>query len=62
MLALAFETAQVLLTLATFEKLDDIESRNRALQYLTDRQRTSGHWEGSIYTTAMAVSALQQVN
>lgn len=56
------ETAQVLLTLAAYQELDDVESRNRALQYINDRQRTSGHWEGSVYTTALAVSALQQVN
>jgi subtilase family serine protease/flagellar hook assembly protein FlgD len=55
------ETAQVLQVFSRYQQLLAIDSQS-AVQFITHRQRTTGHWEGSVFTTALAVNALQAVN
>ncbi|GAB2191576.1 hypothetical protein MAH1_31840 [Sessilibacter sp. MAH1] len=52
------------LVIRTFARLQQLESINftAALTFITERQRLGGHWEGSVYSTALAISALQSVN
>ncbi len=54
------ETAQALLVFLGAERSDLIDVAS-AVQFIQERQRNGGHWEGSVYTTAVAVQALQSV-
>ena len=52
------ETAQVLLAFFTYQAADQIEG-SLATEYIIEQQSTNGDWEGSVYTTALAIEALQ---
>jgi len=54
------ETSQALLAFLAAEQSGLIDV-TAAVQYIEERQRNGGHWEGSVYTTAIAVQALQSV-
>lgn len=55
------ETALAVRTFSRLEQLEMIDF-TAALSFIAERQRLGGHWEGSVYSTALAISALQSVN
>jgi len=55
------ETAEVILTVVK-AKLDAEIDTSSAIAFIRDRQRESGNWEGSVYTTAVAASALRSIS
>ncbi|MCB1033077.1 MAG: hypothetical protein KDD47_04500, partial [Acidobacteria bacterium] len=55
----AHDTARALDALIAFDALTQIDAGG-ASNYLLTRQTVAGSWEGSVYTTALAVSALRR--
>lgn len=55
------DTAHVILSLLRAGYLQEIDVA-RAAGYLSGQQSTAGDWNGSVYSTALAVSALQSAN
>lgn len=57
----AHDTANVLQTLMTVDALNGVRASD-ASGYLVSRQTLDGSWEGSSYSTALAVSVLKRFN
>jgi len=55
------DTARALLVFSGAKRLEAIR-RIDALQFVAERQSTIGDWDGSVYTTSLAVKAMQTVN
>ena len=52
------ETAQVMQAFLNYGATDKIEYE-LAAQYISEQQSTAGDWQGSVYTTALALEAIQ---
>ncbi|MDX2000453.1 MAG: CARDB domain-containing protein, partial [Thermoanaerobaculia bacterium] len=55
----AHDTARALQALMNFQALDRVDAA-RAAGYLNQNQTVEGSWEGSVYTTALTISALRR--